>query len=201
MFGNGNLTQDGMECVSQKWCGLFSDKQALTIVNNGIHGSHCQGNTIYVTLLRSPGYAAHPIEDRKLVHEERFIPRIDQGEHFLRFEISGGNTKERINHVNAEAQIFNEGVVTFSAFPSGEGEQKGAFIVLDNIKILVSALYYSHSGNLILRLWNSVSEPCSTVVTIPTLKVSQEVELLGFAFQTYIIKENEGLYPITPLEE
>ena len=89
IFGSGELPQDGTDCVSQKWCGRFDAEHAPTICISGTYGSHCVGNTVFLSLFRASAYAAHPIGERKLVHEERFIPRMDQGEHHLR---SAGNS-------------------------------------------------------------------------------------------------------------
>ena len=188
MFGSGSLPQDGTEAVSQKWCGLFGKEYGLTVANDGIYGSHFADNTIYLTLLRSPGYATHPIDDRKLIHQERFIPRMDQGEHRLSFAVCGGKAEERKRLVDFEAQVLNEAPYILSAFPGGSGEKPGAMVRLSDPSVQLSAMYRDEEkGGYILRLWNSLDRPNRVTVTLPVWGTAREVELGAFRFATYRI--------------
>lgn len=194
MFGSGALPPNGLECVSQKWCGLFNDNHALTVSNTGVYGSHCCGNTVYLSLLRSPAYAAHPIEERKLVHEERFIPRIDQGEHRLRFVVCGGNAEERTQSVDFEAQVLNEEPVIFSAFPSGLGVLPKQIIKVSDPSMQLSAMYYDEvKDSYIVRLWNSQNRANRATITLPLWNTEQAIELEAFRFQTYRINSDGEL--------
>ena len=188
MFGSGDLPQNGLECVSQKWCGLFNHSHALTVSNTGVYGSHCQENTMYLSLLRSPAYAAHPIEDRKLVHEERFVPRIDQGEHKLRFVVCGGIANERARNIDFESQVLNEEPVIFSAFPAGTGILPKQVIKVSDPCVQLSAMYYDEKNNCyIVRLWNSQNRTNRVTVALPLWNTKQDIELEAFRFQTYRI--------------
>ena len=188
MFGYGELPQDGMECVSQKWSGLFGETHALTVANNGTYGSHCTDDTMYLSLLRSPGYATHPIEDRTLIHEERFISRIDQGEHRLRFVVCGSGREERERLVDFEAQVLNEAPIIVSAFPSGNGTAPKQMIKISDPSVQLSAMYLDEAkGGYIVRLWNSMDKANKVTVTLPLWDQTQEVELNPFQFRTYCI--------------
>lgn len=188
MFGSGELAQDGTECVSQKWCGLFDRVHGLTIANTGVYGSHCKGNTVSLSLLRSPGYACHPIEDRRLVHEERFIPRMDQGEHRLNFVICGGSAAERRRLVDFEAQVLNEAPFILSAFPSGNGSLPKQSVILSDPSVLLSAMYYDETNHdYIIRLWNTQDHANQVTAVIPLWNVRQEIKLNAFQFKTYRI--------------
>lgn len=201
VFGWGPLPQDGTECVSQKWCGLFNDRHALTIANTGVYGSHCEGNTILLSLLHSPAYAAHPIDDRKLVHEERFIPRMDQGEHRLRFVVTGGPAAERQRLVDFEAQVLNEVPFTFSAFPSGGGTLPRQMVLLSDPSVQLTAMYYDEErGGCLLRLWNSQPSEKQVVVTLPVWGISRTVRMGGFRFQTWLVRPDGYLEETTVLE-
>lgn len=198
MFGHGELAQDGTECVSQKWCGLFDSHHGLTIANTGVYGSHCKGNTISLSLLRSPGYACHPIEDRKLIHEERFIPRMDQGEHDLHFAICGGSAEERHWKVDFEAQVLNETPVIFSAFPSGSGSLPKQTITLSDPSVQLSAMYYDKAKNgYVVRFWNTLAHANQVTVNMPLWGIQQEIKLNAFQFKTYRIGA-EGFLEDTP---
>ena len=192
IFGSGELQQDGMECVSQKWCGLFGAEHALTICNTGTYGSHCVGNTVFLSLLRASAYAAHPIEERKLVHEERFIPRMDQGEHHLRFAVCGGSVEDRRKRVDFEAQIMNEEPLIISAFPSGEGSQPKPMLLLSEMSVQLVALYYDVQKNgYVARLWNTQGIPVKATVSLPVWKTKYVIELGAYQFCTYCI-DQEG---------
>ena len=188
MFGSGMLPQDGTEAVSQKWCGLFGDENALTVANDGVYGSHCEGSTVYLSLLRSPGYATHPIDDRKLIHEERFIPRMDQGVHNLRFAVCGGRNEERRSRVDFEAQVLNEAPVIFSAFPSGSGTLPKKILEVSDPGVQLSALYYDDTKcAYIVRLWNALDCTSKVDVALPLWNTKQEITLKPFRFSTYRI--------------
>ena len=194
MFGSGTLPQDGTEAVSQKWSGLFGSKQALTVCNTGVYGSHCDANTIYVSLLRSPGYAAHPIDERKLIHEERFIPRMDQGEHKLQFAICGGSAEERRRLVDFEAQVLNEAPFVFSAFPSGTGTLPKQMIRISDPSVQLSAMYYDNTkAAYLVRLWNSLDRPNEVAVELPLWGRKQDIKLEPFRFCTYQLADNGTL--------
>jgi len=200
MFGSGVLPQDGTECVSQKWCGLFTDDHGLTVSNTGVYGSHYQEDRIYLSLLRSPGYATHPINDRKLIHEDRFVSRMDQGEHDLHFVVCGGTAEERSRNIDFEAQVQNEKPFIFSAFPSGSGEPPKQMLLLSDPSILVSAMYFDAAKNgYVVRLWNTQSSANQTRVTLPLWGTEQEIRLEAFQFKTYLIDAEGNLKETTVL--
>lgn len=200
MFGWGELPQDGTECVSQKWCGLFGESHALTICNDGIYGSHCSEGTISLSLMRSSAYAALPIDDRKLVHEERYIARMDQGAHHLSFAICGGGTEERRQNVDREAQILNEAPIIISAFPSGLGEKPKQGVLISDPRVQLSAMYYDADKNgFVLRLFNTQDTGVTAQLRLPVWNLTQTVELEPFRFRTYLVTGDGQLKETTVL--
>lgn len=200
LFGSGELPNDGTECVSQKWCGLFGSDHALTIANTGTYGSHCIGGTISLSLLHSPAYAAHPIETRPLVHQERDIPRMDQGEHTLSFTVCGGTANDRLQKIDFEAQVQNEAPFIFSAFPDGTGELPSQAVRLSDSRVQLSAMFYdSERGCHVLRLWNSQNCPIRVTVTLPIWNTEQTVTLSAYQFQTYRVSTDVGLEDINAI--
>lgn len=193
MFGRGKLPQDGSETVSQKWCGMFAPDKALTVINSATYGSHADEDTMYLSLLRAPGYAAHPIGNRPIVREDRFIPRIDQGEHIFRFRICGG----RQENIEQEALVFNEEPFVVNAFPGGEGERGRSFVTVSDSQILLTAMYYVEE-KLVLRLFNSAQEERTAQIAIPSLNICQKITLRASGFQTYIA-DNDLLKETKPI--
>lgn len=195
MFGSGELPMDGTECVSQKWCGLFDSEKALTIANDGIYGSHCVGDTMYLSLLRAPAYANHPIfsldstELRKLVHEERFVPRVDQGVHRLSFLVCGEEAEARRRKVDFEAQVLNEKPFTFEAFPGGEGTLPKKAVVLSNPNVELVAMYFdAEKGGYVLRLWNATQDAVGVDVDLPVWDLQTQVTLKPYRFVSLLVK-------------
>ena len=192
IFGRGELPMDGTECVSQKWCGLLGKEKALTVANNGIYGSHCVDGTMYLSLMRAPAYANHPIDTRKLVHEERFIPRVDQGVHKLRFVICGGSQEERRAKVDFEAQVLNEPPFIFEAFPSGDGKLPKQSVIISDPSVQLSAMYYDEEKKgYILRFWNALGQGNQVKVKLPLWNLETEITLGAFRFATYLVKDGK----------
>ena len=143
---------------------------------------------MYLSLLRSPGYATHPIDDRKLIHEERFVPRMDQGVHNLKFAVCGGRREERRSCVDFEAQVLNEAPVIFSAFPSGSGTLPKKILEVSDPGVQLSALYYDDTKRAyIVRLWNALDRANKVDVALPLWNTKQEITLKPFRFSTYKI--------------
>ena len=92
-FGSEELPGDGEEAVFQKWAALVSDPEnkALTCINDGIYGLDFSGKELRFSLLRSPAYSALPSEGELEMPQDRFLPRIDQGEHTFTFWVCGGS--------------------------------------------------------------------------------------------------------------
>ena len=198
MFGRGKLPQNGDETVSQKWCGIFAPQKSLTVSNTGTYGSHASEDTMYLSLLRAPGYAAHPIAGRPLVREDRFVPRADQGEHIFSFVICGSDTVQRQALIEQEALIHNEAPFVINAFPGGEGENPGSFLSVSDKRIILTAMNCDETGKVNLRLFNSSQESCSAEIAIPSMNIYQQITLPGSRFQTYLA-DNGCLMEIEPI--
>lgn len=199
MYSFSELPQDGTECVSQRWCGLFGENDSLTLINSGTYGSHYKDGAMYVSLLRAPAYSAHPIEVRPLLDTTRFIPRTDQGEHIFTFLLCGGATAQRLEAVNMEAQQFNEAPYALNVFPSGMGKKPAMFLTLSDPTILLTAAYRDQdSGKLVLRLWNPSETTKTFQAFSDALNFSVNITLPTYRVQTYIVNEH-GLIAVDPV--
>ena len=168
------------------------------MTNTATYGSHADGDTMYLSLLRAPGYAAHPVGDRPLIREDRFVPRIDQGEHIFSFMVCGGDTAQRYNLVEQEALVHNETPYVINAFHGGEGEKIGSFMTVSDPQIVLTAMNRSDRGELVLRLFNASLEACTAQVSIPSMNICQDITLAGSRFQTYVA-ENGVLTATKPI--
>ncbi len=194
-FGVQELPVNGDEAVAQKWVAVQSEAEnrAVTCINNGIYGSDCRNGEMRLSLLRSPGYCAHPIYDRPLLPQDRFSPRIDQGERLYTFWLNAGSLAERRAVVDREADMRNEKPFALSFFPSGDGKKPGAFVRLEGGTAQLSAFKKEERGDgYILRLFEPTGSAQTTNVSIPALGIHHEVRLNGFEIRTLRLDPEAG---------
>ena len=172
----------------QKWCGLFDGNAGFAVINEGIYGGDCVENELRLSLLHSPVYSGHPLENRQVVPHDRFLKHIDMGERSFRIRLAAG---ERLaGDVDYKAAVFNERPYVLSFFPSGAGTQPGKLIELDNTAVLVSAFKKAETADAyILRLYNSQGTPQKAAVQIPGLRVSPKVELGGYEVKSFCVSD------------
>ena len=159
-FGYEELYDDERESVFHKWCGIRNEDNALYVVNNGIYGGSFTDNCIKLSLLRTPIYAAHPIQKRQIAPHDRFVNHIDMGERHFSFRI----TTEK--NIAREAQIYNEAPELISIFTSGEGEKKTSAVTIDNPEIILSSFRANDNGYE-LHLHNAADHENDALLSIP----------------------------------
>ena len=161
-YGADELPSNGDEAVAQKWLALVSetDGAALTVVNDGVHGSDWDGAELRLSLLRSPAYAADTWEDRLAVARDRFIPRQDTGERSFRFWLGGGPLAARMEAIDREALVHNEAPYVLAYFPPGAGKRSAAGVVVDGAAVEVTAFKKSEDGqDVVIRLFEPTGRP------------------------------------------
>lgn len=203
-YGIGELPNNGDEAVAQKWVAVVDARRetALSIINDGVYGSDfCHGEA-RISLLRSPAYAGHPIGERPIVPQDRYTPRIDQGERLYRFSLNGGTRQDRLNRVDRESLVFNERPMTLSFFPAGGEGLPQPLAMVSGESVQVTALKRSEEGDdVIVRLFNPTDEAQRTTLKIPPLGVEIAFELAACEVRTYRIDRTTGAYRATNLLE
>ncbi len=186
-FGVSELPCDGQESVSQKWASVVSkkDNKALTCINDGTYGSDFSEKGLRLTLLRSPSYSGHPIEEREILDKYSFNPRIDQGERHFRFWFNAGTVGERAENIEHEALTKNEKPFAMSFYPSGLGKKLRPLAILENNKVQISAIKISEDGRgVVIRLFEPTGKARKTVLRLPALNKKVKVELGAFEIKT-----------------
>jgi len=114
-FGTEDLYMDARECVAQRFVGVRekNEKDCLTLFNRGTYGSHWENDTLYMSLLRTATYCAHPIDERPIIPTDRFVKKIDLGERNFAFRltVAGEGTLEKL------AAEFNQPPYACNVFP------------------------------------------------------------------------------------
>jgi alpha-mannosidase len=202
-FGADDFQRRGEELVAHRWVAVLSRdrEQALTIVNDGTYGLDCTAGELRVSLLRSPAYAGHPVDDvTPIVRQDRFEPRIDQGEHLFHFWVNAGVAARRLDAIDRESTVHNEAPFALCAFPppappapraaawGGSSAPPVAIALADDVVQLV-AMKVSEDGHaLILRLFEPTGEARTTRVSIPPLALTFPVSLTPFEAKTFAIE-------------
>ncbi len=178
------------EKVTQKWTGVFSEdrKHMITLINEGTYGFDFIKGELRPSLLRSPAYAAHPVNSKPLVPQDRFEDRIDQGERTFRFWFEAGTSKERLSLISRESTVKNESPPALCFFPSGKGRLPEKSVLIEDETIQMTALKKSEEGNrMILRLFEPVGTGKKVIVSFPVIKKSTEIIFKPFEIKTISI--------------
>jgi len=190
-YGVEDFSREKEELVAQKWVGVISsDKQyALTVINNGTHGFDITNGELRLSLLRSAAYSAHPVEEGKpLVPQDRFEPRVDQGERIFHFWINGGEANNRIPQVDREALFKNEAPMVLSCNPPGKGNRSLPAVIMSNKEVLVTAVKMAEENNwLLVRLFEPTGKERKTRLSIPCLDLTFDASIKGFEIKTIAV--------------
>ncbi|MBT3233683.1 MAG: alpha-mannosidase [Calditrichaeota bacterium] len=187
-YGVEEFDREGEELVAQKWVSVVSEdqNQSFTVINDCIHGLDFESGELRLSLLRSPAYSGHPVKrNLHITPQDRFEPRMDQGERNFRFWLNAGTVSDRLARIDREALVRNEPPMNLCCFPSGDGETTVPAVVLSDHVVQLNALKIAEKNNwLILRLFEPTGHDRKTSVQIPHLGMEFEVSLGGYEIKT-----------------
>ena len=182
-FGTEQLRTGGDEAVFQKWCGVYKNGEGITVLNKGTYGGSLDKNVLGISLLRTPVYSAHPINDRQLADTDRAHDHIDIGEREFEYRITADNAQP-----NMQAEIYNQPCIALSFFPSGLGEKKQTAVEIDNRDVIMTRFCENEKGTLI-RLFNSTDKPAKAKLEFKNADL--RADMGAFEVQTYIFADNK----------
>lgn len=121
-YGTENTPNSEAELYMQQWCGVFDDQKALAVLNDGLYSFSSQDYMLYLTLLRSPAYAAHPSPAPNILCplDYQAIPRMDQGYREFTFWLIGAESDTLRKNIDKLALAVNEKPYVLSFFPDGK---------------------------------------------------------------------------------
>jgi alpha-mannosidase len=196
-YGAAELPANGNEAVAQKWVAVVSDSDdaALTVINDGSYGSDFLEGELRLSLLRSAAYSADPVPSGPMIAQDRYIPRIDQGERMFRFWINGGRLSARLTAIDREALVKNEKPGLLAFFPAGRGKRPQPFILLSDRAVQVAALKKAEDGNsLIIRLFEPTGRARTTTLSLPWAGVQKTIRLQAFEIKTFAFDRKTGRF-------
>ncbi|MBQ6884481.1 MAG: alpha-mannosidase [Clostridia bacterium] len=157
-YGEEQLKDDFEENVSQKYITVSNDTDCLTAINNGIYAScfDSKSGTLKYTLLRSASYCAHPVDDRVVMPQDRYMPYIEQGERDFSFLFTVGKNEVIKPLVSRKAQHFNMKPMALSFYPTGVGCLPQSPLKLNDTDVItINAFKKADCGDgYIIRLFN-----------------------------------------------
>ena len=196
-YGIADLPATGDEAVAQKWLALVSakDDAALTVINDGTYGADFLEGELRLSLLRSAAYSADPVPAGPMVAQDRYVPRIDQGERFFHFWMNGGKRSSRLTAIDREALVKNEKPFLLPFFPSGRGGRSRPFVLLSDPAVEVAALKKAEDGNdLVIRLFEPTGRRRDTVLSLPWAEAKKTVRLRAFEIKTLAFNLKKGRF-------
>ena len=196
-YGIADLPRDGSEAVAQKWVAVVADGDdaVLTVINDGIYGSDFLEGEMRLSLLRSAAYSADPVPAGPMVAQDRYVPRIDQGERLFRFWINGGKRSSRLTAVDREALVRNEKPPLLPFFPAGRGKRSQPFIILAGPAIQTAALKKAEDGSeLIIRLFEPTGRGREATLSLPWAGARKTVRLKAFEIKTLAFNARSGCF-------
>lgn len=203
-YGVEPIRATGDEAVAQRWLAVVSEAggTAFTVVNDGTYGCDFADGELRLSLLRSPGYSAHPDGEGLHLPPDRFSPRSDQGPHIFRFWLNGGPATDRLAAIDREALAHNEPPMVLSFFPSGEGAPTLPFVTLSDEAIQVTAIKKAEAGDdLVIRLFEPTGQARTATLSLPFAGLAREVRLGPFEIQTHRVNWHAGEWALTDLME
>lgn len=188
--GHESLPVTGAEIVAQQWLMVVDDKRklAVSVANDGIYGSDCKDGELRMSLVRSPAYCGHPIGDKPIVPQDRFVPRIDQGERVYTFRVNASDLAGRLAAIDREALLLNQKPMPLSFFPSGRGKLPESGAQVSDPVVQLQALKRSEDGSgWIVRLFNASASARQARLSIPPLAVDTSVRLGAYELKTLLV--------------
>lgn len=160
-YGREELLKKGKEVTYQKWCALTENGNSLAVINRSTYGGSATDNTLNLTLMRTPVYSAHPINQRPITDDDRFHNHIDMGERDFSYRLTPD-----FETIDLEAEVFNQPPFALSFFPSGNGEKTKTAFSISNACILLSSYKKKSQNEYLMRLFNTCDKEETAKITI-----------------------------------
>lgn len=182
-YGEEKLRTDGGESVFGSWCGMRGEDRNLYVLNKGNYAASYENGTLYLTLLRTPAYTGHPINDREILFQDRYTERIDTGVRVFEFSLRFG--KEDIN-AEREAALYSEKPFTLSFFPLYKGDKRESALVAEGGEVTA---FYKRGDEYVVRVYNPKNAEAEASVCSEALGINEKVRLGAFEFKTITVKK------------
>ncbi len=187
-YGREALLTNGDETVSQRYKLIDEGGSAVLIRGRSTYGSSVEGDEYRISLLHTVPYTAHPLGDRRVMPDDRFMPHMDMSEQTFEFRITGGEKNALLDRAERLTQQYCEAPYCMSFFPSGDGEKpKDGLMLKGDDCLTVTAYKESEYGKGdVIRIFNPTDVERSAALVIDGEEF--EISLAPYSFETYLYK-------------
>ncbi len=186
------------EHTNQRWVAVRG-KQAdspvhLAVLNTGSFGHSLTESELGLNVVRAPAYSSFNLNPDDERANARFIPRQDQGEHELSWQVMVGG---RFNEpkVSRAAQVFNTPPVWQVYYPQAEHVERqrrlqvSDTVSVDDDQVQVVALKRSEKGGqLIVRLQNTSARERHVSLRVKPFRRKIKVRIGRYGLTTVAVK-------------
>lgn len=191
-FGEEKFPQNGRENCAQRFVRMENERHALSVCTDSVYGNSCEDGTLYMTLLRSAAYCAHPIDEREILAQDRYTPHMEQGERQFTFRLLGGNAEAVRTETPREATLLHIEPMSLSFYPPEEGTAPTAPFTLVGDSIEQVAFKKAEDGEgYILRLFNPFAHDAAVTLHAERFAIHETLTLCPFEVKTYRITERK----------
>jgi alpha-mannosidase len=192
-YGSVVRPADGLECSAQKWVDLSSPDYGIALLNDSRYGYDVEGNTIRMSILRSPTSPAY---------------NTDEGVHLIGYSIYPHSGDWRDGDVMRRGYEFNYPLtaVVANSHP-GELPSSHSFMKVEPENVIVEVLKKAYdTDELVVRLYETRGESCSASITMPCeISSACETDLLeskigNVEFEENVLKTRVGANEIKTLK-
>ena len=150
------------------------------VISHGTHAYHQEGNTTWLSVLRSPGYGCHQeaVSDWPRFCNRR-MPYQDQGDRQARFTFVFGEDAASNESMTRKAYEYNVGLDSLVYFPTKRDAApttKEPFITTDQPNVILGAMKKAEGDNaLILRFWEVAGEDTEFTISLDGKQYSASI--------------------------
>lgn len=167
----------------------------LVVLNTGSFGHSLTGKELGLSVVRAPAYSSFNLDPDDERANARFIPRQDQGEHELSWQVMVGGRFDE-TRVSRAAQVFSTLPVWQVYYPQPErveGQRRAQVsgTIVDDDQVQVVALKRSQKGGqLIVRLQNTSARDREVTVRVKPFRGKIKVRIGRYGLTTLAVKRS-----------
>ena len=156
--GEERIEADGAERCFQRYVRCVGGDYAVS--GKGVYGVSAKAGVLEISLLRTPVYAGHYInEDREVVKNDRYLPRVDRGLNEFSLRVFLGTDGENGRRLERLAREFLEPPVILSVSPNGKKAKVTTFSLEGDPEVVMTVGKLDGEGRAIFRFYNSSPQP------------------------------------------
>lgn len=160
--------QAKVEVPAQRWADLSQDSYGVSILNRSKYGYDIKGNTIRLSLLRSPIWPD---------------PTADRGKHSIEYSLVSHNGRLDAAEVTRTAASYNNPLITvMGTVHNGTLPPQQSFFKLEPSSLILTSIKKAEDSNaLVVQWYDAIGKDTEAMLTLP--RVPKQVRTSNFLEQ------------------